>query len=65
MKNKWIIICPECGHKEEEKIPNDKCMYFYECKKCKKTLKALPWDCCVFCSYSDTKCVPKQLNWDN
>jgi len=61
MKTKWIITCPKCWHKEEEKIPDTECMYFYECKKCKTRLKSLPWDCCVFCSYWDVKCIPKQL----
>ncbi len=61
IKTKWIITCPKCWFKKEEKIPGTECMYFYECKKCKTRLKSLSWDCCVFCSYWDTKCIPKQL----
>jgi len=29
-----IITCPECGHKELEKMPTDNCQWFYECKSC-------------------------------
>lgn len=60
MKTKWIITCPLCGHNEEENIPDIGCMYFYECKKCHERIKSLLWDCCVFCSYGDIKCIPKQ-----
>ena len=30
MKTKWTITCPECGHKELEKIPDDNvCIFMY------------------------------------
>ncbi|HIF47893.1 GDCCVxC domain-containing (seleno)protein [Candidatus Thioglobus sp.] len=54
------ISCPYCGHKHQEKMPSDSCMYFYQCKNCDKTLKPQQGDCCVFCSYADHPCPPKQ-----
>ncbi len=54
------ITCPQCGHCESEQMPVNACQYFYDCKGCGAVLKPLPGDCCVFCSYSDTKCPPVQ-----
>jgi hypothetical protein len=54
------IICPKCGHAERETMPTDACRYFYDCVSCGTTLKPLLGDCCVFCSYADHVCPPKQ-----
>lgn len=54
------ITCPNCGHKKEEIMPIDVCVYFYDCEKCKSVLKPLRDDCCVFCSYGSVKCPPIQ-----
>lgn len=51
-----IITCPICGYKKEEMMPTDSCQYFYECVNCKKILKPLIGDCCVYCSYGNVKC---------
>jgi hypothetical protein len=53
------IICPKCGQKETVQMPTSFCMHFYECAGCKALLKALPGDCCVFCSYGTHTCPPK------
>ncbi|SFV84542.1 hypothetical protein MNB_SUP05-7-1165 [hydrothermal vent metagenome] len=42
-------------------MPSDHCLYFYRCKQCDKTLKPKQGDCCVFCSYADHPCPPKQI----
>lgn len=55
-----IITCPRCGHHEPERMPTDYCLYFYDCKQCGATLKPLPGDCCVFCSYGTQPCPPIQ-----
>jgi hypothetical protein len=57
---KSTLTCPNCGHKKEELMPTDACQYFYECEKCKKVLKPLEGDCCVYCSYGSIKCPPIQ-----
>jgi len=54
------ITCPFCGYKKVEKMPEDSCLIFYECEKCKKIIKPIAGDCCVFCSYGSVKCPPVQ-----
>lgn len=55
-----VITCPECSHKKTEMMPTNSCQYFYECENCKKVLKPLQGDCCVYCSYGSVKCPPIQ-----
>ncbi len=59
---KSVITCPECGHQKEEQMPTDTCQYFYICENCKKVLKPINNDCCVFCSYGTVPCPPIQEN---
>ncbi|NUT56080.1 MAG: hypothetical protein HOQ03_08880 [Thermoleophilia bacterium] len=54
------ITCPACGHAEREAMPTDACLYFYACTACGRRLTPLPGHCCVFCSYADHECPPKQ-----
>lgn len=54
------ITCPQCGFAKAETMPTDACQYFYRCEGCGTVLKPRPGDCCVFCSYADTKCPPMQ-----
>ncbi len=65
MKYTWIIKCPICSFEVEEEIPEDRCVYFYICKNCWSIIRPKENECCVFCSYSDTKCIPKQLEKSN
>jgi hypothetical protein len=55
------ITCPHCGHSKQETMQTDACQYFYTCEACQQTLRPKPGDCCVFCSYADQPCPPKQL----
>ncbi len=55
-----IITCPLCGHKKEEIMPRDSCLFFYECENCKAMMKPKSGDCCVFCSYGSVPCPPIQ-----
>lgn len=54
------ITCPHCGHAQQEEMPTDACQFFYQCTNCKELLRPQKGDCCVFCSYGDVKCPPKQ-----
>lgn len=56
-----VLQCPGCGQRQTEKMPEDFCLYFYECPKCHIMLKAKKGDCCVFCSYGSVPCPPVQL----
>jgi hypothetical protein len=54
------LACPRCGHTSREEMPEDACMFFYECKGCHDVLRPKPGDCCVFCSYGTIACPPIQ-----
>lgn len=54
------ITCPTCGFTRREEMPTDACQFYYECANCRAVLRPLNDDCCVFCSYADTVCPPKQ-----
>lgn len=55
-----IIICPYCGYRKEEIMPEDSCIHFYKCTNCKQILTPKKGDCCIFCSYGTVQCPPKQ-----
>jgi DNA-directed RNA polymerase subunit RPC12/RpoP len=61
IKTKATITCPTCGFKREEQMPINVCQHFYKCLNCGEVLKPKDGDCCVFCSFADSKCPPKQL----
>ncbi len=54
------ITCPFCGTQALESMPENACRHFYRCTGCGHMLEPKPGDCCVFCSYADTVCPPKQ-----
>lgn len=55
------LTCPKCNSVQEADMPTNACQHFYKCQKCGAMLKPKEGDCCVFCSYADTKCPPQQL----
>ena len=57
---KTTLTCPQCGHVQTAETPSDACQFFYECVNCKTVLRPKEGDCCVFCSYADSKCPMKQ-----
>jgi hypothetical protein len=54
------VTCPSCGFRKDEAMPDDQCVYFYTCTHCKKVLKPIFGDCCVFCSYGTVSCPIEQ-----
>ncbi|WP_084761787.1 GDCCVxC domain-containing (seleno)protein [Spirosoma spitsbergense] len=54
------ITCPRCGYQQDDLMPIDACVYFYECHQCQAILKPLPGHCCVYCSYGTVACPPIQ-----
>jgi hypothetical protein len=54
------LTCPFCGFREELEIPADYCLISHRCANCNMPIKPAPGDCCVFCSYGDVVCIPKQ-----
>jgi len=55
-----VIRCPWCGTRSPEVMPEDACQHLYRCSGCGEVLSPREGDCCVFCSYSDQVCPPKQ-----
>ena len=41
-------------------MPQDSCLWYYNCKECEKLLTPKKGDCCVFCSYGSVACPPIQ-----
>ena len=56
-----VLTCPKCNAEHRADMTMDVCQHFYKCQKCGEMLKPKEGDCCVFCSYADTKCPTKQL----
>ena len=56
-----VLTCPHCGHAQEEVMPTEACLFFYECKQCKNLLNPTVGDCCVFCSFGSVACPPIQV----
>ena len=56
-----VITCPKCGHRAEETMPTNACLFFYDCPACQARLKPNAGDCCVFCSYGSVPCPPVQV----
>ncbi|MGI8557526.1 MAG: GDCCVxC domain-containing (seleno)protein [Solirubrobacteraceae bacterium] len=54
------ITCPECATRARAAMPENACQYFYVCTGCGVRLTPRAGDCCVFCSYSDSVCPPRQ-----
>jgi len=55
------ITCPMCGFQKTETMPRDACQFYYRCEGCGEMLRPSKSDCCVFCSYANVVCPPKQI----
>lgn len=60
LKTVATLTCPKCQAEQTAKMPENACQHFYKCQKCEEMLKPEKGDCCVFCSYADVMCPPKQ-----
>lgn len=54
------LTCPSCHRQETLTMPTEACQHFYVCSYCGFWMRPKPGDCCVFCSYGDVSCPPKQ-----
>jgi len=57
---KAILSCPHCLFSQEVEMPTNYYQIVFHCKKCGKAITPKKGECCVFCSYADKKCPPKQ-----
>jgi hypothetical protein len=55
-----FITCPVCQFRQELIMPVDACLIFHRCDNCRIPLRPLVGDCCLFCSYGETLCIPRQ-----
>lgn len=55
------LTCPHCDKRSHDQMPANACVYFYHCMRCNAVFKPLPGDCCVYCSYGDVPCLPRQF----
>ena len=54
------LTCPNCQSPHQADMPTDACQFFYDCVNCGAVLRPRSGDCCVFCSYADVRCPPRQ-----
>lgn len=60
------VTCPWCGFVEELDMPTNACHFLHECSGCKTVLSPKSGDCCIFCSFGDVPCPPKQMeSWES
>ncbi|MFM2373594.1 MAG: hypothetical protein RJA75_490 [Actinomycetota bacterium] len=55
------LTCQACGLVAEQIMPTDFCVWSWDCPGCGHSHKPLPGDCCVFCSFGNVPCPPKQV----
>jgi hypothetical protein len=55
-----LLTCPHCGHAASMAMPEDACVWFFDCPGCGRVLEPAPGDCCVFCSHGSHPCPPRQ-----
>jgi threonine synthase len=60
IKTKTNLTCPKCGHVQSVEMPTDACQISYKCINCNALLEPKSGNCCVFCSYAEDPCPPKQ-----
>jgi hypothetical protein len=56
------LTCPDCGHRTEETMPTDHCLWYWECPGCGVLQRPKSGDCCVYCSYGTVPCPPVQVS---
>jgi len=60
------LTCPVCGTKQKVIMPTQGQQHYYKCTNpdCAADLSPIEEADCVFCSYSDKICPPRQTNPD-
>lgn len=54
------LRCPHCGKRSFDQMPAHASVFFYDCPRCTQVLKPRNGICCVYCSYGDVPCPPRQ-----
>ena len=56
------LTCPACGATTTHTMPENACVYFFDCVACGVIIEPKEGDCCVFCSYGSVSCPPIQAH---
>jgi amino-acid N-acetyltransferase len=54
------LTCPSCGSGFVKAMPLDASLCLLRCPSCGAGMRPRPGDCCVFCSFGDVPCPPRQ-----
>lgn len=61
ISEKATLTCPNCSKNTRIKIPEDRILSSFECKKCKQVILTPVTKCCVICAFSNKKCAPSLI----
>ncbi len=54
------VTCPECGNREWVTMEPDHSPYVLVCDQCLNTTAPTNGECCMFCAYGTSQCLPRQ-----
>lgn len=54
------VTCPKCGHSEWMTMEPDYSPYVYQCDRCLTVSVPTDGECCLFCSFGSSPCLPRQ-----
>ena len=54
------VTCPKCGHAEWMPMESDYSPYVYQCDRCLTVSAPAGGECCLFCAFGSSQCLPRQ-----
>ena len=54
------LRCPNCGKTSRDQMPGNSSVRLYHCLRCNGIVRPRKGDRCVYCSYGDVPCPPRQ-----
>jgi len=54
------VTCPKCGHAEWMPMEADYSPYVYQCDRCLTVSVPSEGECCLFCAFGSSQCLPRQ-----
>ncbi|HIA92670.1 MAG TPA: hypothetical protein EYO10_01580 [Gammaproteobacteria bacterium] len=60
MQSNCTVTCPACEGQSSHVMATDSCLFFLDCPHCQLMITPKKGDCCVFCSYGNVPCPPRQ-----
>jgi hypothetical protein len=50
------VKCYDCDYINRLEVPENDTIHQFECKNCKKIIRAPVTQCCIICAFTDKKC---------